>query len=151
MTDAPIPMPAETVLWVKALLSGNYKQTKGRLCKIDSVGKSYCCLGVAAEILGAFTGERSIKFLDEAPQELGHGKEAYIVDPAQDYNINAEVLSTNLWDKLRGDAQNLNDQSDLAGANDEGAPFAEIVDDYILPAFNLNRATFEETYGPVSQ
>ena len=34
--------------WIAALRSGKYKQCKGKL----KVGDSYCCLGVACEVLG---------------------------------------------------------------------------------------------------
>jgi hypothetical protein len=41
--------------WLKALRSGKYAQTTGTLCKVsgtgDSLNKSYCCLGVLAEVL----------------------------------------------------------------------------------------------------
>lgn len=36
-------------IWVKALRSGNYKQTEGHL----KAGDGYCCLGVLCEVLGA--------------------------------------------------------------------------------------------------
>lgn len=37
--------------WVKNLLSGNYKQTKGALCKVRAKGeKAFCCLGLASEM-----------------------------------------------------------------------------------------------------
>lgn len=38
--------------WIKALRSGEYKQTWGRLCEVDPDGdKHHCCLGVACEVL----------------------------------------------------------------------------------------------------
>jgi hypothetical protein len=38
--------------WVEALRSGKFKQTSGSLKR----GDAYCCLGVACEISGLFTG-----------------------------------------------------------------------------------------------
>lgn len=37
--------------WVKALRSGKYKQTEGNLCTAGDKYDSFCCLGVAANIL----------------------------------------------------------------------------------------------------
>lgn len=39
--------------WVAALRSGEYKQGRGALCNTDCNGnKSYCCLGVLADVSG---------------------------------------------------------------------------------------------------
>ena len=39
--------------WVAALRSGDYKQCQQQLAEVDDRGKhSYCCLGVACEVLG---------------------------------------------------------------------------------------------------
>lgn len=39
--------------WVKALRSGNYKQTQGTLKgELINKGTGYCCLGVLADIMG---------------------------------------------------------------------------------------------------
>ena len=42
----------QAMKWVKALLSGKYKQTDGKLKKVYKNGnvKGHCCLGVLAEI-----------------------------------------------------------------------------------------------------
>ncbi len=41
-------------LWINALRSGKYRQGKEVLCQLNPSGNDkYCCLGVAAEILGA--------------------------------------------------------------------------------------------------
>ena len=37
--------------WVTALRSGNFKQGQGALCRVRDGQPSYCCLGVAAEIM----------------------------------------------------------------------------------------------------
>lgn len=38
--------------WVRALESGNYKQTSGALCRREGGKPSYCCLGVLARVQG---------------------------------------------------------------------------------------------------
>ena len=44
----------EKFRWLKALRSGKYRQTEGRLCKTAprDTDPSYCCLGVLADIQG---------------------------------------------------------------------------------------------------
>lgn len=37
--------------WVAALRSGDYKRGKGRLCKPGAKADSFCCLGVAFDLL----------------------------------------------------------------------------------------------------
>lgn len=37
--------------WIKALRSGQYHQTAGSLCESDDKCDSFCCLGVAGNIL----------------------------------------------------------------------------------------------------
>jgi len=44
--------------WTEALDSGNYFQTKNRLCMIDDSVSSYCCLGVLSKVQNRLTGER---------------------------------------------------------------------------------------------
>lgn len=38
--------------WVKALVSGEFEQGRGALCRTGSDGNTYCCLGVASKIFG---------------------------------------------------------------------------------------------------
>ena len=37
--------------WITALRSGDYKQAKGKLCKVNRGNKSFCCLGVLCDIV----------------------------------------------------------------------------------------------------
>lgn len=53
--------------WVKALLSGKYKQGRGMLCRIED--NSYCCLGVLGEV-GDIPYIRISGFLDDV-SDLG--------------------------------------------------------------------------------
>jgi hypothetical protein len=43
--------------WLKALKSGGYKQTKGRLC----INNLYCCLGVACELKGVLAPHATVQ------------------------------------------------------------------------------------------
>jgi hypothetical protein len=78
------------IKWVKALLSGRYKQTNGRLCRSIGQGNfKYCCLGVAYTTFRVkkvkfveTTGVESIKFeerlydlSDNLREKLGIGTE----------------------------------------------------------------------------
>lgn len=49
MTDKTIRMPKKLLAkWLKALRSGEYKQTKGRLYRPETCG--FCCLGVLQHV-----------------------------------------------------------------------------------------------------
>lgn len=55
--DDPITAE-EKRLWLEALRSGKYKQTKGTLGRKNLDGSaSYCCLGVACEVFGPGLGD----------------------------------------------------------------------------------------------
>ena len=44
--------PEMKKIWLEALDSGEYKQGKGSLCVETKSGPRFCCLGVAADVLG---------------------------------------------------------------------------------------------------
>ncbi len=48
-TDTPSVIKSK---WIEALLSGDFKQTKGKLMTANAVGRYHCCLGVLNEICG---------------------------------------------------------------------------------------------------
>lgn len=50
--------PAEArKLWVAALRSGKYRQTRSALCRVDEDGgRSYCCLGVPCDLYQKYVG-----------------------------------------------------------------------------------------------
>ena len=50
-------------LWLQALESGKYKQTKGALVRGAGKEKRYCCLGVAC-VIGEKNGIKSIKSIN---------------------------------------------------------------------------------------
>lgn len=57
--------------WIAALRSGKYKQGNGKLCSVDFYGnKSYCCLGVANDVLELGVLQSSA-YLYRAYTELG--------------------------------------------------------------------------------
>jgi hypothetical protein len=57
-------------VWVEALRSGKYKQTKGTLHNLNNGG--FCCLGVAADVWGLATPEKMGTFTlwHEGPSEV---------------------------------------------------------------------------------
>lgn len=118
-------MNADAKAWVEALLSGKYKQ--GTDC-LRSNDNEFCCLGVAADLLtaGAWVpGELVIDDADE-PAEV-YGVKTDFGDVA------TELLPTPLWERLTAGARYRVPQDEIACANDQGATFAEIVKQYILP------------------
>jgi hypothetical protein len=52
-TEVKPPLPDRSTMrrgLVSALRSGQFRQTKGRLCKVDELGECYCAEGVAIEV-----------------------------------------------------------------------------------------------------
>ena len=86
-------------LWVKALRSGKYKQTKGKLK--DEFG--YCCLGVLCDIskLDSFKDNRYLDQLGILPEEVKR------------------------WSGIKDRFGSLYHES-LSGFNDDGESFEEI-------------------------
>lgn len=97
--------------WVKALRSGEYKQTKGRLR--NSVG--FCCLGVLCDI---YAKDKKIK---EFWIPYGHAFSAGDTD--------AVFLPTHIkkYSNLKSVNGSIGNMS-LAGQNDRGKTFPEIAD-----------------------
>lgn len=94
--------------WVKALRSGKYKQTKGRLRSVDDGGM--CCLGVGCDIskLGKWSGDSYL---------VGKGGAGKIV---LDFAVQEWLgLSSTAGDYKGGH---------LDGLNDSGVPFDKIAD-----------------------
>lgn len=107
----PLPYFKE---WVSALESGEYKQTKNRLCSITDDDCAYCCLGVLSKIQGRLTADggdltfRHFAYLEESNPlvpffgGIGRFPEGVRVYSHDDYFIT------------------------LSSVNDEGLPFSEI-------------------------
>lgn len=94
--------------WVRALDSGNYKQTRGKLH--DNQDNSFCCLGVLCELAAL---EGVIPPYDES---AGYDHNHVCLPP--------KVMQ---WVGLQSSWGNFGAE-ELARKNDEGAPFSEIAD-----------------------
>lgn len=58
--------------WVKALVSGEYKQCRGVLRRADAHGERFCCLGVARNILDPLSRRGDAGYLvDEHANKIG--------------------------------------------------------------------------------
>lgn len=75
--------------WIKALLSGDYEQTKFRLKSKDSPN-SYCCMGVLCDLYMQERG-KEWKLKPDSATKAGHGA-AYFCEE-QYMEIPEEVLS----------------------------------------------------------
>ncbi len=116
--------------WIKALRSGEYRQARGKLCKVNGKGnKSFCCLGVLTDI--------AIK-----SGEVNGGWRVY--DNTMIYDTSFALLSRNIikWAGMTGvdtDGEIYYENCRvspivLATKNDKGASFkqiANIIDKYI--------------------
>ncbi len=117
--------------WIKALRSGEYRQARGKLCKVNGKGnKSFCCLGVLTD-LAIKSGEvdGSWRIYDTS----------YMI-----YDTSNVLLSRNIikWAGMNGidtDGETYYENCSvssivLATKNDKGASFkqiANIIDKYI--------------------
>ncbi len=95
-------------LWLKALRSGKFKQTKGRLRYKTEDGYAYCCLGVLEQVRCEVEGKRF-------PSRLPHGQ--------------VLTVSTMEWAGLNDDNPSLpGDDYCAATLNDNGHDFKYIAD-----------------------
>lgn len=113
--------------WVKALLSGKYKQGRGLLKQQDKNKISYCCLGVLCEIYNEDMRKNKKKILTE---QTAHTILSY---DNMRYKIGGQTekppkivrewagLNSNFGDFVIEDGE-----SSLAGMNDEGKTFKTI-------------------------
>ena len=104
-------------LWIDALRSGKYKQTRGWLHNQNG----YCCLGVACEMYQAEVGDLVV---------TNNSGVTF-------YNDHNELLPTRVqkWLGLTGcdgcfvgDSKRYSSESSLGNENDRGCSFAEIAD-----------------------
>lgn len=98
------PWPELKQIWVDALRSGDYKQTKGTLHNLDDGG--FCCIGVACVVWGIAT-----------PEKIGVIPYVYGVDEGI-----SEYYS--LWRSVHTSLKTV--QPILTGMNDKGYAFTEI-------------------------
>lgn len=77
--------------WVTALRSGEYKQTKGRLCNGNS---HYCCLGIAGLVLGIIQSRLILK-ANKKLSSLAFGVPVPFVHKAGEPDLQAELIQLN--------------------------------------------------------
>lgn len=98
--------------WVKALRSGEYRQGRGLL--VSNSGKSFCCLGVLADIQGCVWGTDAwgnlIPFLPKSEKPLSR--------------YGSDMLSP----RLGAGGLSKTRQGKLAEMNDSNKTFKEIAD-----------------------
>lgn len=89
--------PTQLMLdWEKALRNPEMKQVEGALCQIDSDGnKSYCCLGVLAEIAG-----NTPKPIDWSTHMAFYGPTAWGETGLPDHRLIDMVLGTGKNEEL---------------------------------------------------
>ena len=112
-------------IWVEALRSGKYEQTRGKL-KMD---ESYCCLGVLCEISG----------LGKFSQKVRNGIISFVLPSGEicRSTLPDEVLD---WADMSDSLGNFNDSdvyATLSLLNDNGKTFLEIADIIELNIENL--------------
>ena len=102
-------------LWIKALRSGKYKQTTGKLKSIEG---SYCCLGVLCDLYTEKTG------IGKWKENTYHTRFDF-----DDNNCNVEGLlpkNVMLWANLDHSDPILKNGRYISFINDRGATFEEI-------------------------
>lgn len=107
--------------WITALESGEYKQVQGTLK--DPNGNGYCCLGVLCDVYSKLTGRG--EWRSDIDESTAVSVLSFHLGDEVDHEFapkeieNAAGLRSNEYRGL---------QRALAGANDEGATFAQIVE-----------------------
>jgi hypothetical protein len=96
--------------WVKALRSGDYKQSTGRLRSSDD---KFCCLGVLCNI-----------HAQTYPKHAAAQEDSSLYDGCSAYPPES-VLN---WAGLKNNEGNFGEINSLAEMNDQGASFREISD-----------------------
>ena len=115
-------------IWIEALKSGRWKQTKGHLA---GAGEGFCCLGVACELFRRQTsrGRWEIDKLERAKDGSFRPDLRFVVERLPgDEDSSAEVLpfAVKEWLGLATASGEITANSSLAGLNDAGRSFGEI-------------------------
>lgn len=103
---------AHRAKWVKALRSGDYKQARGQLKKVDGNRVGMCCLGVACDLSGLGKWDESNAYI------TGENRE--------DSVLPTEVMD---WLGLADDSGCFHEKGRTIGLtdkNDKGASFKQI-------------------------
>lgn len=127
--------------WVDALRSGNFKQTKGRLSKIENDGsRTFCCLGVLCELakdeigleetyreglwFRGYGGEFAYNGCETLPPD---SVEDFLGEPGFDWEV--KLHEDVLYEDGEEVMYEAGDLVELAELNDEGDwTFAQIAD-----------------------
>ena len=99
--------------WAKALESGKYKQTRGRLYN----GEGYCCLGVVCDLLGA-----KFKKNDSELWVVGRTQEYAVLPPSIKKKLNMKTANG----VIKGFENSDGDEESLVSFNDHGKTFPQI-------------------------
>lgn len=115
-------------MWVRALLSGRYRQTKGRLTLVKGSQKSHCCLGVLCELAVKAGAILPARFSVDAGKKSGHyGRFQDFQSLPIEVQKWAGVDSTGSFRDSEGELR------ELASLNDDGKKFktlAKYIDKY---------------------
>lgn len=109
--------------WIKALRSGKYKQTEGRL--YDPETKGFCCLGVLQECV---TGQVELNYGDDPPDYTFAGMPSRMF--MEGIGVELEQLEQSHPDTKCCSVMQDKHLSDLVEMNDDGHSF-EAIADYI--------------------
>lgn len=121
--------------WLAALRSGDYRQTRARLCVIEEDARpSHCCLGVLCELAVA---DGVITYRDDGPIHCVRiraygtpGLESLLPDPVVRWaglELRDPLVTVTDVDVLE-DTNGPGNQRSLATLNDHGLSFAVIAD-----------------------
>ena len=123
-----LPAPAEMrKLWVKALKSGEYKQTTHALREdkgLDDYG--YCCLGVACDVLRKVVNDPNVARWAENGFVVNNDEARSSYGTLSDDVRNAFGLYSHRGAPILGSSDVTEGHGDLAAWNDNGATFAQI-------------------------
>ncbi len=116
--------------WINALLSGEYKQCRGKLIKVENNKRSFCCLGVLTDLAikeGVISDEW--KF-NNNPKSLSYGE--YVIGQEENSVLIKEVMEWAGLSDFDGTYFGTYDNGvfkppqTLAVKNDTGASFKQI-------------------------
>jgi hypothetical protein len=113
--------------WVKALRSGEYKQTKNVLK--DERGR-FCCLGVLCDVMGYKFGPVQDIEIGPACEVIGpdgFGTSEFFSLPTEVQELAQIATGTGSFELGSDDDENF-EEHDLAQMNDAGTSFEEIAD-----------------------
>ncbi len=105
--------------WVKALKSGEFKQTKHRLCRIDKDGNilGHCCLGVACELYQEEVGNLEFKAIEKCESMIIDGHSGDLPCHVKKW-LGLTECNGHFGEYMQS----------LSGHNDSGRSFSEIAD-----------------------